>query len=124
MGFPSGLTLSGSSSDKPRPSLRASLGNSGVKAESGRYQDDAGIPITWNWAQASVRRRPAIRTDAEVRRLERENIQRAIVQAGGKIYGRSGAAGLLGLKPTTLTYRMKALGIPRPLSSPGFPDGC
>jgi transcriptional regulator with GAF, ATPase, and Fis domain len=63
-------------------------------------------------------------TDAEVRRLERENIQRAIVQAGGKIYGRSGAAGLLGLKPTTLTYRMKALGIPRPLSSPGFPDGC
>jgi len=53
-------------------------------------------------------------TDADVRRLERDNIQRAIAQAGGKIYGRGGAAGLLGLKPTTLAYRMKALGIPRP----------
>jgi transcriptional regulator with GAF, ATPase, and Fis domain len=52
-------------------------------------------------------------TDAEVRRLERENIQRAIARAGGKIYGRGGAAGLLGLKPTTLAYRMKALGISR-----------
>jgi transcriptional regulator with GAF, ATPase, and Fis domain len=55
-------------------------------------------------------------TDAEVRRLERENIQQAIARAGGKIYGRGGAAGLLGLKPTTLAYRMKALGIPRPPS--------
>jgi transcriptional regulator with GAF, ATPase, and Fis domain len=64
-------------------------------------------------------------TDAEVRRLERENIQRAIAQAGGKIYGRGGAAGLLGLKPTTLAYRMKALGIPRSLASaPNFTDGC
>jgi transcriptional regulator with GAF, ATPase, and Fis domain len=55
-------------------------------------------------------------TDAEVRRLERENIQQAIARAGGKIYGRGGAAGLLGLKPTTLAYRMKALGISRPPS--------
>jgi transcriptional regulator with GAF, ATPase, and Fis domain len=55
-------------------------------------------------------------TDAEVRRLERQNIQRAIARAGGKIYGHRGAAGLLGLKPTTLAYRMKALGIPRPAS--------
>jgi transcriptional regulator with GAF, ATPase, and Fis domain len=55
-------------------------------------------------------------TDVEVRRLERENIERAIAQAGGKIYGPGGAAGLLGLRPTTLAYRMKALGIRRPPS--------
>jgi transcriptional regulator with GAF, ATPase, and Fis domain len=55
-------------------------------------------------------------TDEEVRRLERENIRQAIARAGGKIYGRGGAAELLGLKPTTLAYRMKALGIPRPPS--------
>jgi transcriptional regulator with GAF, ATPase, and Fis domain len=55
-------------------------------------------------------------TDAEIRRLERENIQHAIARAGGKIYGRGDAAELLGLKPTTLAYRMKALGIPRPPS--------
>lgn len=41
-------------------------------------------------------------TDEEVRRLERENIQQAMARAGGKIYGRGGAAELLGLKPTTL----------------------
>jgi transcriptional regulator with GAF, ATPase, and Fis domain len=50
-------------------------------------------------------------TDAEMRRLEQENIRRAMDQAGGRIYGPGGAAELLGLKPTTLTYRMKALGI-------------
>jgi transcriptional regulator with GAF, ATPase, and Fis domain len=50
-------------------------------------------------------------TDAEMRRLEQENIQLAMDQAGGKIYGHGGAAERLGLKPTTLAYRMKALGI-------------
>jgi hypothetical protein len=53
-------------------------------------------------------------TDAQIRRLERENIQQAIARTDGRIYGRGGAAGLLGLKPTTLAYRMKALGIRRP----------
>jgi transcriptional regulator with GAF, ATPase, and Fis domain len=53
-------------------------------------------------------------TAAEMRRLEQENIQRAIECASGRIYGPGGAAELLGLKPTTLAYRMKALGIPRP----------
>jgi transcriptional regulator with GAF, ATPase, and Fis domain len=48
--------------------------------------------------------------------VERDNIERALTQAGGKIYGRDGAAALLGLKPTTLAYRMKALGIPHPRS--------
>jgi formate hydrogenlyase transcriptional activator len=53
-------------------------------------------------------------TAAEMRRLEQSNIQQALDQAGGKIYGHGGAAELLGLKPTTLAYRMKALGISRP----------
>jgi transcriptional regulator with GAF, ATPase, and Fis domain len=57
---------------------------------------------------------PGVVTAAEMRRLEQENIQRAIERAGGRIYGPGGAAELLGLKPTTLAYRMKALGISRP----------
>jgi transcriptional regulator with GAF, ATPase, and Fis domain len=61
--------------------------------------------------QPSTTRPAAAVTDAEMRRLEQENIQLAMDQAGGKIYGHGGAAELLGLKPTTLTYRMKALGI-------------
>ena len=48
-------------------------------------------------------------TDAETRRLERENIQQAIARAGGKIYGRRGAAGLLGLKPKTRPNRRTAV---------------
>ncbi|GAB4236799.1 MAG: sigma 54-interacting transcriptional regulator [Kiloniellaceae bacterium] len=43
--------------------------------------------------------------------LERENIERALAAAGGKVAGKAGAATLLGLKPTTLYSRIKALGI-------------
>src|SRR5262245_14686246 len=52
-------------------------------------------------------------TDRELRQRERENLRAALVQAGGKVYGRDGAAALLGMKPTTLASRMKALGMNR-----------
>ena len=52
-------------------------------------------------------------TDAQVRRFERENLQRAIEASGGKIHGPDGAAELLGVKPTTLTSRLRAMGIKR-----------
>ena len=44
---------------------------------------------------------------------ERENIMRALQQTGGKVSGRRGAAELLGMRPTTLSSRLKALGITR-----------
>ena len=50
-------------------------------------------------------------TDAEFRDLERENIRAALRRSGGKIYGTGGAAELLGLRPTTLASRLKALGV-------------
>jgi transcriptional regulator with GAF, ATPase, and Fis domain len=43
--------------------------------------------------------------------LERQAILNALVQCKGRISGRHGAASLLGLKRTTLEYRMKVLGI-------------
>jgi DNA-binding NtrC family response regulator len=49
--------------------------------------------------------------DAEVRRLERENILAALRHSGGRIRGPGGAAELLGLKATTLASRIKTLGI-------------
>jgi transcriptional regulator with GAF, ATPase, and Fis domain len=52
-------------------------------------------------------------SDAEVRRIEADNIRAALRAASGKVYGAGGAAELLGLKPTTLASRMKALGIDR-----------
>jgi transcriptional regulator with GAF, ATPase, and Fis domain len=50
-------------------------------------------------------------TDAEVRRLEADNIRAALRQTNGKVSGSGGAAELLGMKPTTLASRIKALGL-------------
>ena len=50
-------------------------------------------------------------TDAEVRRLEADNIRAALRQTTGRVSGPGGAAELLGIKPTTLASRIKALGI-------------
>jgi transcriptional regulator with GAF, ATPase, and Fis domain len=51
---------------------------------------------------------------AEMKRRERENIVAALTSNGGRIYGPGGAAELLGMKPTTLTTRIKKLGIKKP----------
>jgi PAS domain S-box-containing protein len=56
---------------------------------------------------------PPILTLADFQRLERENILRALNHCGGKISGLGGAAALLGMPPSTLASRMKALGIDR-----------
>ena len=64
-------------------------------------------------ASAGVTR---IMTDAELRKLEADNIGAALEATGGKVYGPDGAAVLLGVKPTTLASRMKALGLVRTVS--------
>ncbi len=46
-------------------------------------------------------------TEAEVRDLERQNIVRALRTSNGRVSGPNGAAKLLGIKPTTLTDRIK-----------------
>jgi transcriptional regulator with GAF, ATPase, and Fis domain len=53
-------------------------------------------------------------TDDEIRRLERRNIVAALRMTKWKMGGPGGAADLLGIKPTTLASRMKAMGIQRP----------
>jgi transcriptional regulator with GAF, ATPase, and Fis domain len=50
---------------------------------------------------------------ADWRQRERANLVTALARAGGRIYGRGGAAELLGMPPTTLASRVKALGIVR-----------
>jgi transcriptional regulator with GAF, ATPase, and Fis domain len=52
-----------------------------------------------------------ILTAEEMRRLERVNLIRALEQTGWKVSGPDGAGALLGIPPTTLQSRMKALGI-------------
>jgi len=50
-----------------------------------------------------------ILTDAQMRDLERSNLQAALAATKGKLFGKEGAAELLGIKPTTLASRLKRL---------------
>jgi transcriptional regulator with GAF, ATPase, and Fis domain len=50
-------------------------------------------------------------TRAELRRLEKENLEAALTRTNGKVFGADGAAALLGMRPTTLASRLRALGI-------------
>lgn len=52
-----------------------------------------------------------VMTEPEMERLQRDNIERALLQSDGKIYGDDGAAELLGIKPTTLASRIKKMGL-------------
>jgi PAS domain S-box-containing protein len=64
--------------------------------------------------EAPHERDPAkILTAVELADLERENVRRALEATGWKISGAGGAAELLGLKPNTLSSRIKALGLTR-----------
>jgi len=47
--------------------------------------------------------------------LQRSNIQRALERTKWRVDGPGGAAELMGLRPTTLRSRMKAMGIKRPV---------
>ena len=56
-----------------------------------------------------------ILTSDQLTKLEKENILRALKKTHWKISGKNGAAALLKLRPTTLTSKMKALDIVRPI---------
>ncbi len=72
--------------------------------------------------------RPMLDTSGEIlserrlRQIERDNMRAALVRCGWRVAGADGAAALLGLSPSTLASRMKALGIARPGSSPQVPQ--
>ncbi len=56
-------------------------------------------------------------TEEEMTQLERENLRTALAAADWRVSGEGGAAELLGIKPSTLAYRMKQLGVKRPTSA-------
>jgi PAS domain S-box-containing protein len=53
-------------------------------------------------------------TDAEMREREKANLIAALRHADWRVWGEDGAAELLGIKPSTLKYRMTVLGISKP----------
>jgi transcriptional regulator with GAF, ATPase, and Fis domain len=50
----------------------------------------------------------------ELQQLERENILRALESSGWRVAGKDGAANRLGINPSTLNSRIRALRIQRP----------
>ena len=54
-----------------------------------------------------------VRTRSELKEVEKASLLQALESANWKIAGESGAARALGVPPSTLTSRMKALGIRR-----------
>jgi transcriptional regulator with GAF, ATPase, and Fis domain len=65
----------------------------------------------------------AIVTKSDLEAAMRRSIASALERSGGKIYGPGGAAELLGVKPTTLASRIRALGIPAGRRRPGARGG-
>jgi transcriptional regulator with GAF, ATPase, and Fis domain len=71
------------------------------------------VPAAPPAAPAAGEAGPRILSAAEMAAAERANLLRALEAAGWKIAGPDGAARLLGLAPSTLSSRMKALGLRR-----------
>jgi PAS domain S-box-containing protein len=68
-------------------------------------------------AEASIGNEPAtagVLTDSEMRAFQKRNLEAAMKLTGWRVSGKGGAAELLGIRPTTLTDRLKSLGIRRP----------
>jgi PAS domain S-box-containing protein len=87
-----------------------------ITSRDGRLDLDRAIPesAVRPGARPSTDDGPArIRTADELAELERENLRRALEATEWKVAGADGAAALLGMKPSTLASRMKALGISR-----------
>lgn len=91
-----------------------------ITLESGVLNFDSSLPaFTVNFGNsqqnaADDRITDRIRTADEMKQFERENILLALEKTNWKVSGKNGAAELLGIPPTTLSSRMKALNISQP----------
>jgi PAS domain S-box-containing protein len=65
-------------------------------------------------AEDSSEREPGFLTEQEMKEQQRENLRRALEHAGWRVSGAGGAAELLGLRPSTLTDRMRGFGLEKP----------
>jgi PAS domain S-box-containing protein len=85
-----------------------------IVSKNGVFDIDRALPrAPVRSAKPDVDHSRRVRTVSELLALERENIERALAQTGGKIAGPQGAAALLGTHPSTLSSRIRALGITR-----------
>ena len=88
-----------------------------ITSRDGRLNLDRALPESVNAMAAAIANDSStvqrVHTAKELEELERNNIIAALKSTEWKVAGENGAAQLLGVKPTTLSSRMKALGIER-----------
>jgi PAS domain S-box-containing protein len=89
-----------------------------ITSRDGRLNLDRALPESAKSFGAEAPSRDDIdhrvRTAQEFEELERQNVLRALKSTGWRVAGAAGAARLLGMNASTLTSRIKALGIKRP----------
>jgi PAS domain S-box-containing protein len=87
-----------------------------ITAHNGRLNLDRALPDTPDITALppAPEEQARVRTVRELEELERRNILLALEQTAWRVAGDSGAAALLGMKPSTLSSRIKALNISRP----------
>jgi PAS domain S-box-containing protein len=88
-----------------------------ITARDGRLNLDRALPASGPEAGPTAAPdgvETPVLTAEDMSRIERENIVRALDRADWRIAGEAGAARLLGMAPSTLSSRMKALGVRRP----------
>jgi PAS domain S-box-containing protein len=86
-----------------------------ITASGGHLNLDRALPVTSiaDEADRPVANRSGVLTAKDLAGLERDNLRRALESTGWQIAGDSGAARLLGMAPSTLASRIKALGLRR-----------
>src|SRR5690606_23153583 len=88
-----------------------------ITASDRRLNLDRALPVAAQHAGAGAALDDdcalTVRTVEEMQELERQNILRALERCAWKVSGEQGAARLLGMNPSTLSSRMKALNIAR-----------
>jgi PAS domain S-box-containing protein len=91
---------------------RAIIFSIGSRLDLSRAMPEAATPAP-PLSDNSAGRETRILSAKELESFERGNIERALAACSGKVSGENGAARRLGLPPSTLKSRMKALGIQR-----------
>ncbi len=90
----------------PRDSLRLDLSLPSSKSQ-------VAAPVAKDSPAAATNQIDFV-SDQEMKLMQRDNMWRALEYSGWRISGKGGAAELLGLKPSTLTDRMRSLGLEKP----------
>jgi PAS domain S-box-containing protein len=89
--------------------------NQQLRLDLAMPEDEHGVPLARALHSAGAAADPAKQgawqTDAELREREKQNMIAVLEATGWRISGPGGAAHSLGIKPSTLAYRMKIFGI-------------